>query len=264
MYKRQVWAKAAPVTVDMSKEEYYTLGAYEHVDLTTFDVVWMRQLPPVDMSYITATYILDHLKNAGVLVTNDPTSIRNIPEKLSIFEFPDLIPPTLVSKDKDQIKTFFETHKDIIVKPLYLFFGSGVERAQQFKDIEDKIDQSEEPLMFQRFIPEIEDGNKRIVLFNGEIIAAAKNIPGKDDFLLERDGTNKTYDLNDRDKEICERIKPLLKKNNVDFAGLDIIGPYLTEINITCVGSLRTLNQVHGLKSESILWDLVEKKAKAL
>ena len=256
-----VFAQVAPVTVDLSKEDYFTLGAYTRVDLFGFDLIFFRQDPPFDMGYVTNTHILDMLKKHGVRVINNPFWIRNMPDKISIFDYPDYLPPTLVTRDKEQIKKFFAAHKDVVIKPLYGFHGHGVVRSSDIKDAFAALDEYAEPIMLQPFLKKIIDGNKRIVLFDGEIAGAIKNVPANEtEFRVLRTSTDVAYEPSKRELELCRNLGPILKERGLTFVGVDLIGDYLTEINVGSVGTLRRLNNVYGGKSEARLWDVIEKK----
>jgi len=255
-----VHARLAPVTVDMSQENHYDLGDYNSADLASFDAVFMRQYPPVDMGFITATYILERLKNKGVFVTNDPFWMRNTPDKLFIFDFEKYMPPTLVSRDIFAIKEFFQEYKDIVIKPLYSYNGYGILRSTSIQEIEEELNKSEEPLMFQPFLQEIREGRKRIVLFDGEIIGALKTVPQGEDFRVYRDSVDFPYELSEGELSMCTDIGKILKERELHFVGIDLIGSYLTEINTGSVGTLPHLNRVYNKKYESILWDFIERK----
>lgn len=256
-----LWAMAAPVSVDLSRDDYFTLGPYAKTDLSGFDAVFFRQDPPFNMPYVTSTYMLDFLSRRGVLLVNNPFWIRNMPDKLSIFDFPEFLPPTLVTREKAEIEAFFEKHQDVVIKPLYGFHGHGVVRAKSAMEAQAALRESAEPLMLQPFLKEIERGNTRIVFFDGEIAGALRSVPqdGKE-FRIFRNSIDESYTPNARELELCEKLGPLLKERGLIFVGIDLIGPYLTEINVGSVGSLRRLNKIYGGKSEARLWDVIERK----
>jgi glutathione synthase len=255
-----VYAEAASVSVDLSQKEYYRLGDYSKVDLTKFDVVFMRQHPPFDINYITATFILDKLTEQGVFVTNNPFWIRNTPEKLSIYDFKEYMPPTLVSQNLKFIKEFLEQHKDIIIKPLHDYFGNGIVRTSSMDEVKKQMEHYKQPLMFQSFLQEIKDGNKRIVLFDGEIIGGRRTIPKSGEFNTHQNGRDSSYNPNEYEIALCRTVGKVLKNRGIDFAGLDIIGKFLVEINVTCVGSLMDINKLDETRYEKLLWDIIEKK----
>jgi glutathione synthase len=257
----RIIAYAAPVTVDVSRDDYYTLGAYNHVDLTTFDIVWMRQDPPVDMRYITALYTLEHLKRRGVYVTNDPTAILRVPEKMSIFNFPDLIPPTLVSKDETKIHAFFDAHDAVIVKPLYGFFGLGIKKYESFDDYKGDYPKSHEPLMFQKFLPEIEEGNKKFVFIGGQFLKGYKIKPSEGSYLLEREDLFQSINFEECPDHVVSKFENSPKQMQLDLLSIDMIGNHLTEVNVTCVGSISSLNKLHQSNyAEKLLKHVEEKK----
>jgi glutathione synthase len=240
-----IYAEAASVTVDLSKKEYYKLGDYSKVDLTKFDVVFMRQHPPFDINYVTATFILDKLTEQGVFVTNNPFWIRNTPEKLSIYDFKKYMPPTLVSQNLKFIEEFLEQHKDIVIKPLHDFYGNGIVRASNMDVVKEHLERYKQPLMFQPFLQEIKDGNKRIVLFDGEIIGARNTILAPGEFISHRNGTYVSYEPNEYEIILSREVGKVLKDRGVDFAGIDIIGKFLVEINVTCVGGIMDIDHIY-------------------
>lgn len=253
-----VYADIAPVDVDLEKDDYYKLGQRRSMSLGDFDIVFFRQLPPVDTSYLTSTYILEYLTKRGVYVTNDPRSIRDLPEKVSIFDYPEYIPPTLVSRNHQVIENFFAEYKDVVIKPLYSYHGHGIKRSSEPSIAFEMIEHYQEPLMFQPFLPEIYEGNKRIILFDGEIAGALISVPSDDDFRVYRDSVETAYEPSVREKELCDRVGEIARARKIDFIGVDFIGDYLTEINITCVGGIAKFNKIYGGKFEAKLWDLIE------
>lgn len=255
-----VFALAAPVSVDLSREDYYTLGDYERVDLGHFDVVFLRQVPPVDMRYMTFLYIIDQLKKQNVLVTNDPAGILMTPEKLSIFDFPEHMPPTLVSRDKGAIERFFDRYGEIVVKPLYEYYGLGIIRTNDVTEVYSMLDSDESFLMFQAFLPDIKAGKKRVILFDGEIAAVAEKRPENGDFLTPASLPYVRCELTDVDKDVCRAVASRMKEAGLHFVGLDLVGGKLIEINNTCVGSLRAINSAYGISLQAQLWDLLEGK----
>ncbi len=255
-----VYASAARTNVDLASDKLYEQDGYKQVDLTSFDVVFMRQEPPFDMNYITATYMLERLKEHGVFVTNDPFWIRNLPEKLCIFDFKKYMPPTLVSRHMPFIEAFFKEHGDVVIKPLYLFKGKGIIRTSSVEEAKEQLRQTSEPLMFQRFIPEIAEGNKRIILFDGEVVGTLKSVPQGEEFRVYRDSVDLPYEPSEEELSLAKEIGNALKKRGQHFAGIDLVGPYLIEINVTCTASLTRLNGLYDKKYESLLWDLIERK----
>ena len=263
----KVVAQAAPVHVDLSQEQYYELGPYEELDLTRCDIVFMRQEPSPNINYITATYMLDVLRSYGVFVTNVPSGIRNTPEKLSVFDFPDYLPPTIVSRDAEAVKSFFVQHGDLIAKPLYSFYGHGIARLTSEEQVEDYLRGTDEYFLFQKFLPEVAEGNKRIVLFDGEVVCAKNSIPPQGSFNTHDGYTDVAFELSDYEREMCKKVGKVMKERGLHYVGLDVIGKYITEINVTCPGSLREMYHMEGSmdsKYEAKIFDIIEAKVKAL
>ncbi len=266
-----VTAKAQKMEVRREKGNHYTLGADEVINLRDdIDIVLMRQDPPFDMTYITATHILDHVKN-DTLVSNDPTEVRNAPEKLLVTHYPDLAPPTLITSDSDAIRQFYAKHKDIILKPLYGNGGEQVyhidEKGSNLNAILEMFEEFyREPIIAQGYIPEAKLGDKRIILIDGEPVGAVLRVPvkGEERANFDAGGSGAKTTLTARELEICERIKPILKERNLTFTGIDVIGDYLTEINVTSPTGLQQINALDGVCLEAQLWDAFERKLKEL
>jgi glutathione synthase len=245
------------------------LGAQERLDLADVDVVLMRQDPPFDLSYITATHLLEHI-HPKTLVVNDPAQVRNAPEKLFITHFPDLMPPTLITSNKEQILEFRTEYQDIIIKPLFGNGGAGVfhikqddENLNSLLEMFDKL--YREPIIAQRYEPAVRDGDKRIILIDGEPVGALNRVPamGESRSNLHVGGTAKKTTITKREGEICKLIGPTLKKRGLIFVGIDIIGDYLTEINVTSPTCLQEINFFDGTRLESDIWDAIILKLKA-
>jgi len=265
----RVQARARPMTVRREVGNHVTLGAAEALDLSTVDVVLMRQDPPFDMAYITATHILEHI-HPKTLVVNDPAEVRNAPEKLFVCRWPDLMPPTLISADGDAIKAFRAEHKDIIVKPLFGNGGAGVfhlkhedENLGALLEMFGAI--SREPLMVQRYLPEIQAGDKRIILVDGEPMGAINRVPAKGEARsnMHVGGRPEATTLNPRDREICDAIGPELKARGLIFVGIDVIGACLTEINVTSPTGLQEIARLGGPRLEAPIWDAIEARVAA-
>ena len=260
----RVLAQARRLELRYDKGDHYALGAAELIDLKTLDVVWLRQDPPFDMAYLTSTYLLD-MVHPDTLVVNNPTEVRANPEKLYISRFPDLIPPTLVSRNVDAIKTFRAKHKDIIVKPLYGNGGWGVFHIQPGDEnlntlLEMHMAATREPLMVQAYIPAVRQGDKRIILVDGEPAGAINRIPpeGEARSNMHAGGTPEPCALTERDLEICTAIGQDLRDRGLIFAGIDVIGGYLTEINVTSPTGLQEIRRFDGVALEKQLWDAIE------
>jgi glutathione synthase len=260
----RVTAVARPVTVRRERGNHFTAGAAERVDLGAMDVVLMRQDPPFDMAYITATHILEHI-HPRALVVNDPASVRNAPEKLLVTHFPDLMPPTLVTWDTDAIRAFRAAHGDIIVKPLFGNGGAGVFRIKPDDEnlgalLEMHFARSREPLMIQRYEPAVRQGDKRIILVDGIPAGAINRVPpaGESRSNMHVGGRAEAVTLTARDQEICERIGPTLRDQGLIFVGIDVIGDYLTEINVTSPTGLQEIARFDGTNLAALIWDGIE------
>ncbi|KGM30533.1 glutathione synthase [Inquilinus limosus] len=257
-------AKARPLTVQAVRGNHFSFGEWETVDLGAVDVILMRQDPPFDMGYITATHLLEHV-SSRVLVVNDPKEVRNAPEKLLVTHYPELMPPTLITSDRDEIRAFRREHGDIIVKPLYGNGGAGVFRIRP--DDENLVSLLEvyermyrEPIMIQRYLPEIRKGDKRIILVEGEPVGAVSRMPaeGESRANLHVGGRAQKTTLTEREREICALIGPDLRATGQIFVGIDVIGDYLTEINVTSPTGIHEINRLDGVKIEATLWDAIE------
>ncbi|MCF8496127.1 MAG: glutathione synthase [Alphaproteobacteria bacterium] len=260
----RVYAWAAPVKVDLSKDPYYELGPYAKTDLGDFSVVWLRQHPPFDMAYITSTYILEALRDQGVLVSNDPATVRNLNDKFIIFKFPEIIPPTLVTKNPQAAVDFLVLHGEIVVKPLYLYTSKDVIRTASVETLRAELEASAEPLMLQRFIPEISGGKKRINLIDGEIAPSIVRIPDEGDFLTPAHVPDLPYEPTASEIAMCQEIGVFCQENGLHWAGIDLVGSSLIEVNVTCPGGLDRFNKVHNIRFEACLWDAIEKRLRAL
>ncbi|TDH60130.1 glutathione synthase [Dankookia rubra] len=266
----RVTAQGEPVTVERKHGAHWTFGPKEEIDLSTMDVVLMRQDPPFDMAYITATHILEHI-HPKTLVVNDPAAVRNAPEKIFVTHFPDLMPETLVTADRGQILKFRETHKDIIVKPLFGNGGAGVFHIKPGDSnlnslIEMFTERSREPLMVQRYVPEVRKGDKRIILVDGVPLGAINRVPAEGEARsnMHVGGRPEQTTLTPREREICERIGPALREQGMIFVGIDVIGDYLTEINVTSPTGLQEIARFDGVHLEKAVWDAIEAKRKGV
>lgn len=240
------------------------LGELREVDLAEFDVVWLRQDPPFDMHYITSTHLLDRLKD-DVLVVNDPFWVRNYPEKLLVLNFPELTPPTTIARDLDTIKAFKAKHGDVILKPLYGNGGAGVFRLDANDRNLSSLHElftgfSREPLIVQKFLPDVSNGDKRVILVDGEPVGAINRVPaaGETRSNMHVGGRPEKIGLTDRDLEICAAIGPLLKERGQVFVGIDVIGDYLTEINVTSPTGIQELERFNGVNIAEKVWEAIE------
>jgi glutathione synthase len=262
----KVLARAHPLQVRRQKGDHFSLGDEEILDLSAIDVILMRQDPPFDMAYITATHILQHI-HPKTLVVNDPVSVRNAPEKLLVTHFIELMPPTLISADRRQIAEFRRHHGDIIVKPLFGNGGAGVfhlrpEDSNLNALLELFSERSREPVMVQRYLPEVRQGDKRIILIDGEPAGAVNRVPaaGEARSNMHVGGRPEAATLTARDREICAAIGPTLREQGLLFVGIDVIGDYLTEINVTSPTGLQEINRFDGTCLEARIWDAIEAK----
>ena len=245
---------------------HYSAGPRERRGLDGFDVLLMRQDPPFDMAYITATHLLEMLP-PETMVVNNPAEVRNAPEKLLVTMFADLMPPTLISRDPDAIRAFRDRHTDIIVKPLYGNGGAGVFRLQpQDQNLNSLLEMffsaSREPVMVQRYLPEVRQGDKRVILVDGKGVGAVNRVPGEGEARsnLHVGGTATVTELSDRDRQICATIGPELRRRGLLFVGIDVIGDYLTEINVTSPTGIREIQRLSGVDIAAMTWDAIERQ----
>jgi glutathione synthase len=259
-------ARAHPLEVRREHGRHHSFGAPEELDLASVDVVLMRQDPPFDMAYITATHLLEHIQ-PKVLVVNDPASVRNAPEKLLVTQFPELMPPTLITRDRLAIQAFRAEHRDIIVKPLFGNGGAGVFRLREDDEnltalLEMFGAASREPLMVQRYLPEVRAGDKRIILIEGEPAGAVLRVPasGEARANLHVGGTAVRTGLTAREHDICAAIGPMLRERGLIFVGIDVIGDYMTEINVTSPTGIQEINRLDGVSLEVHVWDAIERR----
>ena len=257
-------ATVRPFSVRREPGNHFTAGAPERIDLIELDLVLMRQDPPFDMAYITATHLLEHIQ-PHTLVLNDPAAVRNAPEKLFVTHFPDLMPQTLITSDKDAILAFREEHKDIIVKPLFGNGGAGVFHLKPDDEnlgalLETFTLLYREPVIVQRYLPEIRQGDKRVILIEGEPVGAVSRVPqaGEARANFHAGGAARKTKLTKREQEICAAIGPTLREQGLVFVGIDVIGDWLTEINVTSPTGIQEINRLDGVQLERTLWDSIE------
>jgi len=259
-------ALARPLTVRRELGNHYTLGELERINLADTDVVLMRQDPPFDMSYITATHLLEQV-HPKTLVVNDPASVRNAPEKIFVTQFEGVLPPTLISSNLDEIRAFRDKYKDIIIKPLYGNGGAGVFHLKPGDENLSVVHELftefyREPMIAQKYLPEVRNGDKRIILVDGEPVGAINRVPpeGESRSNMHVGGQAFKSQLTAREREICEIIAPSLKEQGLIFVGIDVIGDYMTEINVTSPTGLQEINRYDGVKLEVNIWDCIEEK----
>lgn len=262
----RVLARGWPVELRRVKGDHVTFGPEAEVDLADFDVVWLRQDPPFDMAYITTTHLLDFI-HPRTLVVNDPFWVRNSPEKLLVLRFQNLTPPTLVSRNLEAIRAFKSEHGDVILKPLYGNGGAGVFRL----DANDRnlsslyelfTGFSREPLIVQKYLPAVSKGDKRVILVNGEAVGAINRVPqaGETRSNLHVGGRAEPVALTARDREICAAIGPTLRDKGQVFVGIDVIGDWLTEINVTSPTGIQELERFDGVNTAARIWQAIEAK----
>jgi glutathione synthase len=262
----KVSAAVRPLVVRDVAGDHFTLGEPQLTDLSTFDVVLLRQDPPFDLAYISTTHMLDRI-HPRTLVVNDPAQVRNAPEKVFVTEFPDLMPPTLITRDLDAIKAFRAEQGDIVMKPLYGKGGEAVFRVARedlnFGSLYDLFaTMFHEPWVVQKFLPAVKDGDKRIILVDGEFAGAVNRVPAPDDLRsnMVRGGVPKATDLSEREREICARLGPSLRERGLLFVGIDVIGGFLTEINVTSPTGIRSVKNLGGSDIAALIWDKIEEK----
>jgi glutathione synthase len=265
----KVSATVRPLVVRDVAGDHVTLGELRLVDLASFDVVLLRQDPPFDLAYISSTHMLDRI-HPKTLVVNDPSHVRNAPEKVFVTEFPDLMPPTLLTRDLDAIKAFRAEQGDIVMKPLYGKGGEAVFRLERedlnFGSLYDLFaTMFREPWVVQKFLPAVKDGDKRIILVDGEFAGAVNRVPAPDDLRsnMVRGGVPKATDLTEREREICARLGPALRERGLLFVGIDVIDGFLTEINVTSPTGIRAIKNLGGPDIAALVWDAIEAKRAA-
>jgi glutathione synthase len=262
----RIVARGFPIELRREKGNHVSYGDEVEVDLADFDVVWLRQDPPFDMGYITTTHLLDMI-HPKTLVVNDPFWVRNFPEKLLVLRFPDLTPPTLIARDLATIRAFKAEHGDIILKPLYGNGGAGVFRLgpddRNLSSLHELFSGiNREPLIAQKFLPAVAKGDKRVILVNGEPVGAINRVPqaGETRSNMHVGGRAEKVELTARDREICARIGPTLRENGQVFVGIDVIGDWLTEINVTSPTGIQELERFDGTNTAAKIWEVIEAK----
>jgi glutathione synthase len=265
----EVFATAQPLHVRDVEGDHFKLGQVERMNLAQLDVVLLRQDPPFDLAYITTTHLLERVRHA-TLVVNEPAAVRNAPEKMFVMEFPDLMPPTLITRELAEIKAFRSEHGDIVMKPLYGKGGEAVFRLApqdlNFGSLYDLFAATfREQWVVQKFLPAVKDGDKRILLVDGEFAGAVNRVPAQDDLRsnMVRGGTPKETELTPREREICRTIGPPLRERGLLFVGIDVIDGYLTEINVTSPTGIRAVRTLGGPDVAAMIWDRIEARLRA-
>jgi glutathione synthase len=256
------------MTVRDEQGNHFTLGKPEVTELSQMDVVLLRQDPPFDMNYISTTHLLERLQ-PETLVVNDPFWVRNSPEKILVTEFPDIMPETLITRDRGEIDAFKAKHGDVIIKPLYGNGGAGVfhlkDGDRNLASLLEVFEQMfREPFIVQKYLADVRKGDKRIILLDGEPVGAINRVPAEHDSRsnMHVGGRAEPSDLTARERQICERIAPALRKRNFTLVGIDIIGDYLTEINVTSPTGIREIKRFGGPDIAALFWDSVEERLK--
>jgi glutathione synthase len=264
----RVFSTVEPLSVRDQAGDHFTLGEPRRVELAEFDVILLRQDPPFDLNYVTTTHLLERI-HPKTLVVNDPAHVRNAPEKIFVTEFPDLMPPTLVTRDLAEIKAFRAEHGDIVMKPLYGHGGGAVFRVTRddlnFGSLYDMFSVTfREAWVIQKYLPAVKDGDKRIILVEGEYAGAVNRIPAADDLRsnMVRGGSPAKTELTNREQEICDRLGPALRERGLLFVGIDVIGDYITEINVTSPTGVRAIKNLGGPDIAALIWDKIEAKRK--
>ncbi|APO73203.1 glutathione synthetase [Rhizobium etli 8C-3] len=262
----KLYASVEPMLLRDVKGDHFELGAPERVDLSTMDVVLLRQDPPFDMAYITSTHLLERV-HPKTLVVNDPAWVRNSPEKIFVTEFADLMPKTLITKDADEVRRFRDEMGDIILKPLYGNGGAGVfHSTRDDRNLSSLLEMFgqlfREPFIAQQYLPDVRKGDKRIILVDGEPAGAINRVPADHDSRsnMHVGGRAEATELTAREKEICQRIGPALRERGFLLVGIDVIGDFMTEINVTSPTGIREVRKFGGADIASLLWDAIERK----
>jgi len=262
----RVTARGWPLTVRREVGNHFSLGERQEIDLADWDVVWLRQDPPFDMAYITTTHLLEMI-HPDTLVVNDPVWVRNYPEKLLVLQFPDLTPPTTIARDIETLREFRARHGDIILKPLYGNGGAGVFKLDpndgNFNALHEMFSGlSREPLIAQKFLRDVEQGDKRIILVDGKPVGGINRVPAKGETRsnMHVGGTAEKTALTEREREICDRIGPLLQEKGLIFVGIDVIGGMLTEINVTSPTGIQELERFDDINVAAMIWEAIEKR----
>jgi glutathione synthase len=265
----EVVAQVQTLSVRDEPGDHFTVGEPRRQALAAFDVILLRQDPPFDLAYITSTHLLERL-HPKTLVVNDPASVRNAPEKIFVMNFPHLMPPTLISRDLDEINAFRDEHGAVVMKPLHGHGGAAVFRVMpqdmNFGSLFDMFSVTfREPWVIQRFLPEIKQGDKRIILVDGEFAGAVNRVPAADDLRsnMVRGGAAQATDLTAREREICAGLAPALRERGLLFVGIDVIDGNLTEINVTSPTGIRAVARLGGPDIAAKIWDGIEKKRAA-
>ncbi|WP_449042754.1 glutathione synthase [Paracoccus sp. (in: a-proteobacteria)] len=262
-------ARGRDVTLRREQGNHVSFGEWRIADLSGFDVIWLRQDPPFDMSYVTTTHLLDRV-HPDVLVVNDPFWVRNLPEKLFVLDFPQLTPPTMIARDVESIRAFRARHDEIIIKPLYGNGGAGVFHLPQADaNLSSLLELfggiTREPVIVQKYLPAVVKGDKRIILVDGEAVGAINRIPAQGEARsnMHVGGRPEKIGLTEREREICATIGPVLREKGLIFVGIDVIDGWLTEINVTSPTGIQELERFDGINAAALIWEAIERRCAA-
>lgn len=262
-------ARGRDVTLRREAGNHVSFGEWRIADLSGFDVIWLRQDPPFDMSYVTTTHLLDRV-HPDVLVVNDPFWVRNLPEKLFVLDFPQLTPPTMIARDVESIRAFRARHDEIIIKPLYGNGGAGVFHLPQADaNLSSLLELfggiTREPVIVQKYLPAVVKGDKRIILVDGEAVGAINRIPAQGEARsnMHVGGRPEKVGLTEREREICATIGPVLREKGLIFVGIDVIDGWLTEINVTSPTGIQELERFDGINAAALIWEAIERRRAA-
>lgn len=262
-------ARGRDVTLRREQGDHVSFGEWRIADLSGFDVIWLRQDPPFDMSYVTTTHLLDRV-HPNVLVVNDPFWVRNLPEKLFVLDFPQLTPPTMIARDVESIRAFRARHDEIIIKPLYGNGGAGVFHLPQADaNLSSLLELfggiTREPVIVQKYLPAVVKGDKRIILVDGEAVGAINRIPAQGEARsnMHVGGRPEKVGLTEREREICATIGPVLREKGLIFVGIDVIDGWLTEINVTSPTGIQELERFDGINAAALIWEAIERRRAA-
>lgn len=262
-------ARGRDVTLRREQGNHVSFGEWRKADLSEFDVIWLRQDPPFDMSYVTTTHLLDRVQ-PDVLVVNDPFWVRNLPEKLFVLDFPQLTPPTMIARDVESIRAFRARHQEIIIKPLYGNGGAGVFHLPQADANLSALLElfggiNREPVIVQKYLPAVVKGDKRIILIDGEAVGAINRVPAQGEARsnMHVGGRPEKVGLTGREREICAEIGPVLREKGLIFVGIDVIDGWLTEINVTSPTGIQELERFDGINAAALIWEAIERKCRS-
>src|SRR5690606_11157813 len=265
----RMFARGRDVTLRREQGNHVSFGEWRKADLSEFDVIWLRQDPPFDMGYVTTTHLLDRV-HPRVLVINDPFWVRNLPEKLSVLDFPQLTPPTMIARDVESIRAFRARHAEIIIKPLYGNGGAGAFHLRQadahLSSLHDPYGgTTREPVIVQKYLPAVVKRDKRIILVDGEAVGAINRIPAQGEARsnMHVGGRPEKVGLTEREREICATIGTVLREKGLIFVGIDVIDGWLTEINVTSPTGIQELERFDGINAAALIWEAIERKCRS-